>query len=55
MPRALTNFGIGTLAMNRVFLGVEKSVCGRAWRDRLDERGNARALAIVQQIGRAHV
>ncbi len=37
--------------MNRVFLGVEKSVCGRAWHDRLDERGNARALAIVQRHG----
>ena len=34
---------------NRLFLGVERSVCGRAWRDRLDERGAARALAIAQQ------
>jgi len=33
----------------RVFLGVERSVCGRAWRDRLDERGAARALAITQR------
>lgn len=32
----------------RVFLGVERSACGRAWRDRLDERGAARALAITQ-------
>ena len=33
----------------RLFLGVERSVCGRAWRDRLDERGAARALAIAQR------
>jgi single-stranded-DNA-specific exonuclease len=33
----------------RLFLGVERSVCGRAWRDRLDERGTARALSIAQQ------
>ncbi len=35
--------------LHRHFLGVERSVTGRAWRDRLDERGNARALAIVQR------
>jgi single-stranded-DNA-specific exonuclease len=34
---------------NRLFLGVERSVCGRSWRDRLDERGAARALAIAQR------
>src|SRR5262249_1044767 len=33
----------------RLFLGVEHSACGRAWRDRLDERGQARALAIAQR------
>src|SRR5882724_11018171 len=33
----------------RFFLGVERSACGRAWRDRLDERGGARALAIAQR------
>ncbi len=33
----------------RLFLGVERSACGRAWRDRLDERGAARALAIAQR------
>ena len=33
----------------RSFLGVERSACGRAWRDRLDERGTARALAIAQR------
>jgi single-stranded-DNA-specific exonuclease len=35
--------------MNRLFLGVERSATGRAWRDRLDERGSARALAIAQR------
>jgi single-stranded-DNA-specific exonuclease len=35
--------------MNRIFLGVEQSATGRAWRDRLDERGAARALAIAQR------
>src|SRR5262245_30338428 len=33
----------------RAFLGVERSATGRAWRDRLDERGTARALAIAQR------
>jgi single-stranded-DNA-specific exonuclease len=32
-----------------LFLGVESSATGRAWRDRLDERGAARALAIAQR------
>jgi single-stranded-DNA-specific exonuclease len=40
-----------TAAQPRAFLGVERSVCGRAWRDRLDERGTARALAIAQRNG----
>src|SRR5215467_7380580 len=35
----------------RHFLGVERSATGRAWRDRLDERAAARALAIVQRHG----
>jgi single-stranded-DNA-specific exonuclease len=35
----------------RFFLGVERSVCGRAWRDGLDARGQARALAIAQRHG----
>jgi single-stranded-DNA-specific exonuclease len=35
----------------RFFLGVERSVTGRAWRDRLDERGQARALNIAQRLG----
>jgi single-stranded-DNA-specific exonuclease len=34
---------------NRLFLGVENSATGRPWRDRLDERGAARALAIAQR------
>ena len=37
--------------MSRLFLDVRQSVCGRAWRDRLDERGAARALAITQRHG----
>jgi len=36
---------------DRFFLGVERSLTGRAWRDRLDERGSARALAIAQRHG----
>ena len=32
----------------RLFLDVERSVRGRAWRDRLDERGVSRATAIAQ-------
>ena len=34
----------------RLFLGVERSALGRAWRDRLDDMGRAQALA----IGQAH-
>ena len=37
------------MAENRLFLGVETSATGRTWRDRLDERGAARALAIAQR------
>ena len=33
----------------RPFLGVERSASGRAWRDRLDARGAATALAIAQR------
>jgi len=36
-------------AGRRLFLGVERSVGGRPWRDRLDERASARALAMVQR------
>ncbi|HEY4140633.1 MAG TPA: single-stranded-DNA-specific exonuclease RecJ [Pseudolabrys sp.] len=35
----------------RYFLGVDKSASGRSWRDRLDERGTARALTIAQRLG----
>jgi single-stranded-DNA-specific exonuclease len=38
-----------TRPVRRLFLGVERSACGRAWRDRLDERDSARALAIAQR------
>src|ERR1700761_3727495 len=37
------------MAENRLFLGVENSATGRTWRDRLDERGAARALDIAQR------
>ena len=33
------------------FLGVEKSATGRIWRDRLDARGQTRALMIAQRHG----
>ncbi len=36
---------------SRYFLGVAKSARGRAWRDRLDARGTAGALAIAQRHG----
>jgi single-stranded-DNA-specific exonuclease len=36
---------------DRFFLGVGKSACGRAWKDRLDQRGNARAMTIAQRLG----
>jgi single-stranded-DNA-specific exonuclease len=40
-----------SLTGERPFLGVARSVTGRAWRDRLDPRGNAAALAIGQRHG----
>jgi single-stranded-DNA-specific exonuclease len=40
---------------SRHFLGVERSATGRAWRDRLDERGNARSLEIAQRHGLAEL
>jgi len=36
------------MAESRLFLGVENSATGRVWRDRLDDRGAARALGIAQ-------
>jgi len=35
----------------RLFLGIERSALGRAWRDRLDDVARAQALAITQQHG----
>jgi len=35
----------------RLFFEVQRSVCGRAWRDRLDERATARALSMTQRHG----
>src|SRR5271155_2144354 len=40
---------IVNMSESRLFLGVENSATGRAWRDRLDERGAALALAIAQR------
>ncbi len=40
-----------TNTLPRAFLDVEKSATGRTWRDRLDERGQARALTIAQRHG----
>jgi single-stranded-DNA-specific exonuclease len=37
--------------VERFFLNVEKSATGRAWRDRLDARGLARATTITQRLG----
>ncbi len=42
---------LATSDTERFFLGVEKSATGRSWRDRLDERGQALALAITQRAG----
>src|SRR5215831_14468070 len=36
---------------NRHFLGIERSATGRPWRDRLDDLGSARSLAIAQRYG----
>src|SRR5580693_1595971 len=41
----------GFAVTDGLFLGVESSATGRAWRDRLDARGAARALAIAQRHG----
>ena len=48
MTAALT---LAARAGGRPFLGVEHSVCGRAWRDRLSERDAMRALAMTQRQG----
>jgi single-stranded-DNA-specific exonuclease len=38
-------------SIERFFLGVSTSATGRAWRDRLDDRGVARATTITQRLG----
>ncbi len=43
--------GLAPGSPQRHFLGVVRSATGRPWRDRLDERGVARALAIAQRQG----
>jgi single-stranded-DNA-specific exonuclease len=48
-PSAMPAAASAPRASSRLFLGVERSVCGRAWRDRLDERGVALALSIAQR------
>lgn len=51
MGRMLTAADPPALAMRaeRALLGVERSVCGRRWVDRLDRAGHQAALAMVQQ------
>jgi single-stranded-DNA-specific exonuclease len=44
-------FAGASVRRHRHFLGVKRSATGRAWRERLDERGNARSLALVQRHG----
>lgn len=51
MSAALPALAAMPEAQPRFFLGVEKSARGRAWRDRLDVRGTALALAIAQRHG----
>jgi len=47
------NFALATApkASTPLFLGVERGAGGRPWRDRLDARAGARALAIAQRHG----
>jgi single-stranded-DNA-specific exonuclease len=40
---------------NRLFLDVERSALGRAWRDRLDLAAQGRAQAMVQMDGRSDI
>src|ERR1041385_3664559 len=37
------------MELPQAFLGVARSATGKLWRDRLDARGQARSLAIVQR------
>jgi single-stranded-DNA-specific exonuclease len=47
----MTALPLAALRNGRAFLNVERSVCGRVWRDRLDERASTRALSIAQRHG----
>ena len=47
----MTALPLAALRTGRAFLNVERSVCGRVWRDRLDERASGRALSIAQRYG----
>src|SRR5690606_14369072 len=38
-----------TPSAHRTFLGVERSIAGRRWIERLDAEGSARALAMAQR------
>ena len=49
MLSVLSSPSVPMIGERRHFLGVAQSATGRAWRDRLDERGAARALAIAQR------
>src|SRR5262245_36323266 len=49
MLSVLSSPSVPMIGERRHFLGVEQSATGRAWRDRLDERGSSRALAIAQR------
>jgi single-stranded-DNA-specific exonuclease len=46
-----SGFATDVMPAERHFLGVAQSATGRAWHDRLDARGSARALAIAQRHG----
>src|ERR1051326_2600310 len=49
--RRLGDSGDNMPPQRRLFLDVERSATGRAWRDRLDERTAAGALSMVQRHG----
>jgi single-stranded-DNA-specific exonuclease len=48
-PMTVAALALPSKLPTRLFLGVERSVCGRTWRDRLDERAAARAVAMAQR------
>ncbi len=50
-PGMSTALAMPPAGQRRHFLGVEQGVSGRPWRDRLDERARAQALAIAQRHG----